>query len=224
MKKNICLLVTAVAAGLCAAAQDVTVLPSDEPMPAKPLRWGVRLQADISLPTGSLDTYTSGAGASGGVVYHLPLYGGMYFEPSVMGYYNTFSVENYMVNNLPHSATVRNIGIRVPMNLGYRFNITDGISLSLFTGPWFNFNISARQYAQPNFEGAPPKSSKNLFDYGWHRFDAQWGFGVTATFSGRYVIGISGGVGSSALVKRDVNGKLCKMRRNSFSVTLGYNF
>ena len=160
MKKNICLLVTAVAAGLCAAAQDVTVLPSDEPMPAKPLRWGVRLQADISLPSGSLDTYTSGAGASGGVVYHLPLYGGMYFEPSVMGYYNTFSVENYMVNNLPHSATVRNIGIRVPMNLGYRFNITDGISLSLFTGPWFNFNISARQYAQPNFEGAPPKNSK----------------------------------------------------------------
>lgn len=223
MKHNI-VLALALAAGLTVAAQEPTILPSDEPMPAKPLRWGVRLQADISLPGGNLDTYSSNAGVSGGIVYRLPLRGGLYFEPSVLVFFNTFNINRYVSNNLPYSGTVHNYGIRVPLNLGYRFEVSDGIVLSLFTGPWFNFNISARRYAQPNFEGPAPKGSRNLFDYGWHRFDAQWGFGVSATFSGRYVIGVSGGVGSSALVKRDVNGQLCKMRRNSFSVTLGYNF
>ncbi len=141
-----------------------------------------------------------------------------------MLYYNTLNVDDYIENNLPYNGSVRLIGIRLPVNIGYRFNIGDNISLSLFTGPWFNINISARQYANPNFDSPPPKTSKNLFDYGWHRFDAQWGFGIVATFSGRYVIGLSAGVGSKALAEKTIDGHKCRMRRNTFSVTLGYNF
>lgn len=205
-------------------AQEVEILPSDEVTPLKLPRWGVRLKVDLTTPTNGLDRYSTGTGATVGMVYSLPVYQGMYVEPGVEVYYNTINVDNYMVNNLPYDGSARLIGIRLPVNIGYRFNLTESIALSLFTGPWFNFNLSARQYANPNFEGAPPKTSKNLFDYGWHRFDAQWGFGITATFSGRYMIGLSAGVGSKALAEKDINGHKAKMRRNTFSITLGYNF
>ncbi|MDE5643264.1 MAG: PorT family protein [Muribaculaceae bacterium] len=224
MKRTISTFVSAFVLCLAAFGQEVEILPSEDITPAKPPRWGVRLQADITTPTNGLDLYSTGTGISGGIVYNLPLYRGLYVEPGVMLYYNTIDVDDYMVNNLPYDGSARLLGIRLPVNIGYRFNLTESISLSLFTGPGFNFNISARQYANPNFEGAPPKTSKNLFDYGWHRFDAQWGFGITATFSGRYVIGLSAGVGSKALAEKTIDGHKAKMNRNTFSVTLGYNF
>lgn len=208
-----------------AAAQSPVILPTDEITPPEfKLEWGVRLSMDVTVPSDGFGEYEHGAGVTGGVALAVPVYKGLYVEPGVLLFYNTMGVGNYVIDDLPYDGSVRNFGVRIPLNLGYRFNINDNISLSLTTGPWFNFNISARQYANPNFEGPMPKTSKNLFDYGWHRFDAQWGFGVQATFSGRYIVGISGGVGTKALAARTADGHKMRMHRNTFTVTLGYNF
>lgn len=225
MKHALSVIGFALTAALAAAAQNPVVLPSDEITPPEfKLEWGVRLSMDVSFPSDGFGEYEHGAGLDGGVTVAVPLHKGLFIEPGVLLYYNTMGVGNYVIDDMPYTGSVRNFGLRIPLNFGYRFNVTDNISLALTTGPWFNFNISARQYANPNFEGPMPKTSKNLFDYGWHRFDAQWGFGVKATFSGRYVVGISGGVGTKALATRTIDGHKMRMRRNTFTITLGYNF
>lgn len=209
---------------MSAMAQEAVQLPSPEKSLPDRLTWGVRLSMDLTIPSDGFGEYENGAGVVGGAVMDIPVKKGFYVEPGVMLFYNTMGVGNYVIDNMPYNGSVRNFGVRIPLNIGYKFSITQNVTLSLFTGPWFNFNISCRQYANPNFEGPVPTTSKNLFDYGWHRFDSQWGFGVKATFSGRYVIGISGGVGTKALAGRTVDGHKMRMRRNTFTVTLGYNF
>lgn len=189
-----------------------------------PGTFGARLSATVTNPAGKFNNLNTGAGFDVGVVYQLPLVKKFYIEPGLMFYYtgmsNDLPVE---VNGLDFDASVRNFGIAIPVNAGYNFNLLPNLSLSAFTGPRFNFNVTAKQTYDPNFAAPAPKSA-NLFDLGWKHFDMQWGFGIGFTIAKSYYVGVSGDVAVTPLAKYGNKNNHVNVRRNTFAITLGYNF
>ena len=92
----------------------------------------------------------------------------------LMFFYNTMGVRPFEIDGHLYDGSVRNLGLRLPLNVGYDFDVLDNLTIGLITGPWLNFNITAREHTLPDFEGPEPTSSANLFDRGWKRFDLQW--------------------------------------------------
>lgn len=186
--------------------------------------FGARLSMDVTVPSHSKGNYKTGSGFSVGAIYNLPVYKQFYFEPGLMFFYNTMGVKPFEINDHLYDGSVRNLGLRLPLNVGYDFDVLDNLTIGFFTGPWLNFNITAREHTLPDFEGPEPTSSENLFDRGWKRFDLQWGFGLKVRFAGHYYLGLSGGLGLTPLARYGSDNKPFKMYRNSFGVALGYNF
>ena len=119
---------------------------------------------------------------------------------------------------------MRNFGFRVPVNIGYRCELFNDFELSAFTGPWFNVNLTTQAHLQPNLELPITITSPSMFDYGWHHFDAQWGFGISATYAQKYYISVSGGIGMTPMATFTTPDSKNRLRRNTVSITLGYNF
>ena len=189
--------------------------------------WGVRLAMDVMRPAGGEGLYGTGAGFSLGGVYNLSLYKDkLYFEPGLLFYYETADASEIVLDNYAYESNAKNAGFRVPLNVGYNFNLLDNLRLSLYTGPQVNVNVSARLNATPNFSAAVPEPSQtiDLFKHGWKRVDAQWGFGLSLTFAGHYHLGLSGGVGFTPLAAYGNRDNKIKIRRNTFGISLGYNF
>lgn len=186
--------------------------------------FGVRLSMDVTVPSHSHGEYKTGSGFSVGAVYNLPVYKRLYLEPGLMFFYNTMGVEPFEIDGHLYDGSVRNLGLRLPVNIGYDINVLDNLTIGLFTGPWLNFNISSREHVLPDFEGPEPTGSADMFDRGWKRFDLQWGFGLKVCFAEHYYLGLSGGVGLTPLARYGNDNKPFKMYRNSFGLALGYNF
>lgn len=189
--------------------------------------FGVKVAWDLTSPATNLYKealpYSNGSGFSAGAYYQMPLYKNLYFEPGLSYYYNTVVI-NYNIAEakvlgypLPPEGSLRNSGFRVPLSVGYRFDFTDDISLAVFTGPQLNLGVTLKQYDKVL------KTKKSLYDDGWRRFDAQWLFGVRFHYADNWFAEISGGVGMTNLLGGSQHGKNY-FRRNTFSVSVGYQF
>lgn len=186
--------------------------------------FGARLSFDVTHPAGCNDGINNGSGFTLTGIYNMRVGQHVYFEPGVGVFYNTMGIRHVEYRDQLFDGSVRNFGLRIPLNVGYRFSLFDNFDLSAFTGPWFNVNLSTKAHLQPNFESPDPVSSPSLFDYGWHRFDMQWGFGIAATYASHYYIAVTGGIGVSSMATfSDLDGKH-RLRRNTVSITVGYNF
>ncbi len=187
--------------------------------------FGVRLSFDVTHATGTDDGLNNGSGFTVAGVYNFPLTSKVYLEPGVGVFYNTMGIRPVEFDEGLYDGSISNFGVKVPINVGYRAEIFENLDLALFTGPWFNVSCTAKAGLQPNFEGPAPSRSTSLFDDGWHRFDAQWGFGLMATYASHYYISVSGGIGMTAMATFcGQDGGKHNLRRNTVSITLGYNF
>ena len=186
--------------------------------------FGTRVSFDITSPAGSDLGLRNGSGFSVGAIYNYRFNNHVYLEPGVSVYYNTMGIRPVDHDGELYDGSVSNWGVEIPLNVGYNFALLDNLEVSVFTGPVFDFNITAKGVLDPNFTGPALTASDNLLDNGWKRFDCQWGFGLGVTFAHSYYIGISGGIGISPLASYNIGGDTYRMRRNSFSIALGYNF
>ncbi len=201
-------------------------------VPAANAQWrttfGARVGMELTSPSGAGDTYKLGAGLNAGVIAKMPMMQNFYFEPGIYFVYSAMSSKNLVSFNddYYYQGAANLYTLRVPFNFGYTFNLTNALDLSLSTGPWLNVNLSAQQKLQPNFSAPVPVPNKkiNLFDNGWNRVDAQWGFNLHFTFAQNYTVGLSGGVGIAPLAKYGNKDRKVKIMRNSVALTLGYNF
>lgn len=200
--------------------------------------WGARLGFDITALQSPSGIYGNRGGIEIGAIYHMPLWKNLYFEPGASLFYNSSSI-----NGLPEytgydiqEGTINNWGIRIPLNVGYHFDVTDAIKIAPYTGPQFNINLSNTTHylyiPEATVIGEDPRLHYNALDMGWN-------FGVGVTFQS-YYIAVGGTVGLSRYVsnKPDVyrfpnslsstypNYEYVPLyaRRNVFSITLGYNF
>ena len=199
---------------------------------------GVRLGFDIVSLQSPSEVYGNRGGIEIGAVYNMPLWKNLYFEPGVSLFYNSATV-NGVLNSFGSelqgicSGTLNNVGIRIPLNFGYHFDITDAIQIMPFTGPQINLNLShSVNYATDEAVDkglAQPRLHYNFIDLGWN-------FGVGVKFL-RYYIGVSGQVGMSSFISQNAKDYTVTIpglneartlplhaRRNLFQITLGYNF
>lgn len=194
---------------------------------------GLRASLDISAPSGQdflgfKDMFGNSAGFSVGAIYNIPVFMNLYVEPGLSLYYNTMAQNPQNVpteDGLEHlnNGSLRMFGARIPVMVGYRFDLLSSFSLYVFTGPRFSYNFSGRWHQK--LEGSRSESEDMYGGDGvFHRFDAQWQFGVGASF-GRLYVGFSGNVGMSQMTKKlDIEHLKTEMRKNGFEITLGYNF
>lgn len=197
---------------------------------------GARLSLDVSAPSSQhafsyRDVFGNSAGMSLGFVVNTPIVWNLYLEPGLSIYYNTISQNSFENGqmlpgsdiSLKRSGSLRLWGARIPIMVGYRFDILNLMSLYAYTGPRFSYTFSGRWNQKLN-GGTSQNTNMYAGDLGlFNRFDAQWSFGVGASFS-HYYIGVLGNIGMSEVLKGTWQDKKNKMRKNGFEITVGYNF
>lgn len=186
--------------------------------------FGVRTSFDVTHPAGCNDGINNGSGLTVLGIYNMPVKNNFYFEPGVGFFYNAMGIKPFEANDALYDGSVRNFGIRVPLNVGYRVGLFDNFEIAAFTGPWFNINCSTKAHIQADADRPVVMTSPSMFDYGWHHFDAQWGFGIAATYADQYYLAISGGIGMSPMATFTTPEGKDRLRRNTLSITIGYNF
>lgn len=236
MKKLVLLLGAVIAAcSLSVKAQDIS-FDSDNNSPFL----GVRLGLDISCPTNlkmsnlggtgsslSIPLFENGAGFDLGVVYNIPLWKNLYFEPGLSIYYNTMGSDVTTMDDpetgSPEelSASVRRFGFRIPFQVGYRVDFSQ-FSLSAFTGPVLSAGIVGRSHATLKYDGMKESESENAYgkEGFLNRYDVGWKIGVGAEYN-NFVLQLSGTIGMCNMLD-GADG--VKYRDNNVALTVGYNF
>ncbi|MDE6742240.1 MAG: PorT family protein [Muribaculaceae bacterium] len=108
--------------------------------------WGIKASFDIDKPgkwkTGdmSVKLYTSGLGFSVGGVYSHYFNDNVFIEPSLSVFYDTYGCD-FIVEGMTsdYSPGVYKVGLRLPVVLGYTFDIADDFGISVFTGPELDY-------------------------------------------------------------------------------------
>ncbi|MCM1449830.1 MAG: PorT family protein [Clostridiales bacterium] len=222
MKRTIMTL--AVALGVAAATQAQNYLVNN---PDNKAYFGVRAGLDISSTAGQIaDNYGNGAGFTLGAIYNIPLWQNLYFEPGLHLFYNTFDYDVLVEpEGMPaeiFDGSIRNWGFRVPLNFGYHFDFTDDISISVFTGPVVNLNLKARTSCGDYDKRFDADYGYSLINNGFRRVDLQWDFGVSMNYGMHYYVAMSGGIGMTKVY--GVHYDDDSFRRNTFNISVGYNF
>lgn len=233
MKKLFMLTAIAMASAFAGSAQTVVNNPGNTSY------FGFRASLDIPCPgdvkVGDFknEIYKNGIGFSAGFIYNIPVVANFYIEPGVSYYYNATGFKDVKIGNINikdeamEHASVRQMGVRIPLMFGYHFDFTPDVNLAIFTGPELEVGISSDSYLTSKSVGALPKFHTAPSNYGDHaigfkrnRVDCSWKFGVGFNFVKNYYVGIEGAVG---LADR-ANGDNISFHENRVGVTLGYNF
>lgn len=227
--KKIAIAALLTAASLTASAQDIFDNPDNHAY------FGVRLSYELASPTDvttgnylKIDMLDASSGFAVSGVYNMPVWKNLYFEPGLTVSYNTVAYNKTFVNDLLEdelnvagiridNASVRRWAFRIPMIVGYHFDFTPDVRVSLFTGPEFELGLSAKAHIKSGdmtlTQGAYGK------DKMLNRCDVKWRFGVGATFMDHYYAAVSGAAGICDMAQGPE-----KMRINLFDISLGYNF
>ncbi len=242
MKKMILGLALAAFAVTGASAQRIVNNPDNKPF------WGVRASLDITCPTDvtykyksskeKMDLMDNGCGFSVGAVYNLPIVANFYFEPGVSFFYNTWkwNDKGYFDDldgiDLKHNS-IRQSGLRIPLNLGYHFDFTDDFKVSIFTGPQLEVGFHCDSYvtAEAKVGGTTLESHEAYSLYKdndgtkFNRFNVDWNIGVGFTYQ-KFYLGVTGSLGlTNMLHVKDLDDDEKEyFHKNTVGIALGYNF
>lgn len=204
--------------------------------------FGARVGVDISSAANGGGFYSNAPGFSLGAIYNIPVFKNFYFEPGLGIFYNTIGANQWTsftkeVTNpstgvvedveVPYQidGSIRNFGFRIPLMIGYHFDFTEDIKVNVFTGPQLNLSLVSRYHQDEvkvrGYES--PSSSTSLFGTnGFKHADLQWKFGVGISYQ-KYYLDLSGAWGMTKIMSTSEFAPR-NIRRNLFSITLGYNF
>lgn len=227
MRKFITALAVVALATTATKAQDIFDNPDNHAF------WGLRVGYELSIPgdvsiKGSpmkADLFDSGSGFHAGVVYNLPVWKNLYFEPGATLFYNTYSLSDEIfvgdpddVGNLELTdVSARTWGVRIPLLLGYNFDFIPDLRVGVFTGPEFSVAFKGKTHTK---EGKYSVDGPLYGGEGYmNRGDIRWRFGVGVTYKEFFNFSISGAAGMCDALRDDL-----KMHTSVFDLTLGYNF
>ena len=89
----------------------------------------------------SSSLYTAGLGFSLGGVYSHYFNDNVFLEPSLSIFYDTYGCDFFINESMDraYSPGIYKVGLRLPVVIGYTFDITDDFALAIFTGPELNY-------------------------------------------------------------------------------------
>lgn len=219
MKKHIfSLLVGLMVTSVSVSAQDIFNNPNNKPY------FGVRVGVDISCPGKvssdgfGVDAFSNGAGVEFGGIYNIPVVANFYIEPGLKLFYDTYGMKDLFDDSFDKmSYSNRFFGFRIPVMLGYHFDFTDDIKVSVFTGPELELGLVGKSY----LKSGKYQETTNLYseDGGYNRPNLLWDFGAGVSYQNFY-LSVTGGVGLLDLSKDTDTSFHC----NRATISLGYNF
>ena len=173
--------------------------------------------------------------------------GNLYVQPEVLWFKssNVFDLSTTVTQDtiiggitIPSGAsldfTLKAMNIQVPILIGYKFNVIDGIlAIRPQVGPTLNFVIPQRTLVNPSIGSAEPTEINNeTFDTKSIAFGLQGGLGVDVfnfTLDINYNFGISKVFGANIINNTELGqyintNNISNAHNNMFMVTLGYKF
>lgn len=186
--------------------------------------WGAKASFDINVPGKwhvgdmSLTNYHSGFGFSAGGVYSHYITDGFFLEPSLSVFYDTYS-EEMVINEGTYGEsdpTVYKVGLRLPLVVGYTFDITDTFAVSVFTGPEFNYAFAGGYRLHGKALKETDDFDLSLFgkDSFQRRLTCAWKGGIGFPFSD-WRVDFEAALGMTDMIKGPAS---CK--ENRFSISL----
>lgn len=173
--------------------------------------------------------------------------GNLYMQPEVLWFKssNVFDLSTTVTQDtiiggitIPSGAsldfTLKAMNIQVPILIGYKFNVIDGIlAIRPQVGPTLNFVIPQKTLVNPSIGSAEPTEINNeTFDTKSIAFGLQGGLGVDVfrfTLDINYNFGISKVFGANIINNTELGqyintNNISDAHNNMFMVTLGYKF
>lgn len=188
--------------------------------------FGVRLNGGYAFPLHVRYARTPVSSKANGYdiavqgLFHAPIKYGFYAEPQIEAYYSGLKTagvlsEEVIAENIT-SATMNNMGFRVPIALGWSCGFT-GFRASIFTGPEFDFRLNTS--FKPDHPTKIFNSTTARPLYGDYGVDLNLRSGIGFTFGQVYV--------GAAFVW-----KMCKITQSDYGakrqrvalISVGYNF
>lgn len=192
--------------------------------------WGIRAGADIAIPgdwkagIGAMNMYDGKTGGFIGAVYQHPLVANLYIEPGLQFYYDTYRYDLVVMEDseaVIEDPKVSKIGLRIPLNVGFRFDVSDRLGIAPFTGPEFNWGFGGKVHLSGNYDDELLSNTNPYSNiWGWHHCNLLWNFGVSFDIDYKWSFILSGAIGITDHLKFDN----ISWRDNRFSISLGYNF
>lgn len=207
-----------IAFAVSAETADNDVIPSDRN------HWTVTVSYDVSIPgkwkldSGSFKMFKPGSGVSAGADYMLLFGNNFFFEPGVRLFFDTYRYDDIVLGaNTSKSVDppVKKTGLRIPLTVGYKFDIFKDGSLFLSTGPEPTFGFTARTKVE---EDQTEIFEENMYKSLLRRYDIAWDIRA-AIIINHFRVDLTGALGMLDMIKTDV-----KMHEYRISVGLGYVF
>lgn len=187
--------------------------------------FGVRVQYDMSTSTTHTGLFHFGPGVSVGFNYYAPFRRNphFYFNTGLLFSYDTFGYKGEF-SKRPFKGSINNTGMRLPVEIGFKFLETNSMRLSVFTGPlmYFNFNVQA-DYTE-TYSTGPEKIKKEYTNGG---ADLGWTLGLGIDFLRRWHARVQGTLGLTNWCQTDDQPHEWDAnvyKRAEIAVGLGYNF
>lgn len=208
---------------VAAAAAQVPAVSADSLLRSN---FAVAASFDVNIPSGSRGTWTTGSGATLGGRYAYRFSDRLFAATGLDVFYRTLGTQYMIADNSLFEGTVKNIGLRIPFMIGYSFDLSQQIAMSVATGPGLEVNLYARESAMPDFGGSTAVStgSVNLFHRGFKRVDAIWGIALGFTFAEHYYCGITASAAFTPLAKFGNRDNKLRVRSHTVAVKLSYKF
>lgn len=185
--------------------------------------FGVRAQYDMNTSTAHSDLFHFGPGVSVGFNYYSPIQSNFYFNTGLLFSYDTFGYKGEF-SKRPFEGSINNTGMRLPVEIGYKFLQTNSMRLSVYTGAlmYFNFKVQA-DYTEIYSTG--PEIIKK--DYTNGGADLGWTLGLGFDLLRNWHAHIQGTLGLTNWCQTDdqANGAAGNVyKRAEIAIGLGYNF
>lgn len=188
--------------------------------------FGVRVAYDMTTSTTVTEMTGWGSGFSVGGVYYAPFGKRTFFQTGLLFYVNNIKLDGTTENKYnPHTydGNIRNLGIRLPIDLGLRILENSVVALNVYTGPHLYFNFASKMICDETYGGKTTHVDEEFMTSG---MEISWALGIGADFFKRWHIHLEGAYGLSYLGKTDrfELGKESNLKRAEISLGVGYNF
>lgn len=208
------------AVALIAAITSVSAAAQDN------AHFGVRVAYDMTTSTTVTEMTGWGSGFSVGGVYYAPFGKRTFFQTGLLFYVDNIKLDGTTENKYnPHTydGNIRNLGIRLPIDLGLRILENSVVALNVYTGPHLYFNFTSKMICDETYGGKTTHVDEKFTTSG---MEIGWALGVGADFFKRWHIHLEGAYGLSNLGKTDrfELGKESNLKRAEISLGVGYNF
>lgn len=209
----------------------------------EPLTFGVRVGLNINSLSSdnaageSFNDMNSRAGWHVGAVMDWNVAGNFYIQPGVYLTSRGAKSECFLSDDYDTGSVEMKINmtyLQIPILAQYRFDV-GAVKIDVATGPYFALGLGGKAKFEESWgDGYSEKwewkvfkkSTDEVEDGDFKRFDCGWRIGAGVHFLKNYYVGLNYDLGFTNLCKVHEYGweDGVKIKNRSFSITLGYNF